>query len=126
MKKRERKTPTGEQTSIRGGHLFFEDAFQCEVDTEIFTSIIEDKTVRSIRVVSLSNSWYQNVYLGNETFIREDINVQMTIRKETRSGRDYWYAYRQIAGCLHKKYVGNSLSITQEKLLKIAQVLPGW
>ncbi|MEG5238689.1 hypothetical protein [Microcoleus sp. AT9b-C3] len=43
-----------------------------------------------------------------------------TVRKEKS---DYWYGYRKVAGKLHKRYIGRSLEVTQEKLESVAENL---
>lgn len=125
MKKKTRQTKTAGEASIIGGALYFEDARQCAVDDERFGDIIGDGYTRAIRVVSLDREWYQNVWIDLHSKVREDINVQMTLRREIRSGRGHWYAYRRFAGTLHKRYVGDDQNITQGRLLDVARALPG-
>ncbi|MBZ0284046.1 MAG: hypothetical protein K8L97_25120 [Anaerolineae bacterium] len=50
--------------------------------------------------------------------------MQMTLRREIRSGRGHWYAYRRVFGKLHKRYVGTDDLISQMKLLEVAQKMP--
>jgi chromosome segregation ATPase len=52
-----------------------------------------------------------------------DGNKPYTVRKETGKGGDYWYAYRKVAGRLHKKYVGKTSEIDIDKLEEIAEAL---
>jgi len=119
-----RSTPTGNDTSIHGGKLYFEDAVQCDVDSPQFAEIIGDGYTKSIRVVSLAFRWLETDYIGWDAKITTDVNVQMTLRREVKSGRGYWYAYRRVMGKLHKKYVGQDDQIDEKKLLEIARKMP--
>jgi len=82
--KRTRKTPTGQETSITNGQLYFEDAKQCAVDSELFTEIISDGYTNSIRITSLSSNWSEKNYIGYDATLVTSINVQMTMRREVR------------------------------------------
>lgn len=119
-----RKTKTGSETSIQGGVLYFNESAQCEVDAPIFADIIGDKYTNAIRLMSLDHNWIQNVWINYETRIKEAVNVEMSLRAEMRRGKKVWYAYRRVMGTLHKRYVGASEDITQEKLLQIAMKMP--
>lgn len=122
---RNRATKTGEETSIRGGWLFFEDAKQCPVDNELFVDIIDHPTVTTIRVMSISSDWEARVWVdGAAKMGTEQVDMEFTLRKEKRRNTNYWYAYRKFAGKLFKAYVGISDMITEEKLLAIARKLP--
>ncbi len=46
-----------------------------------------------------------------------------TARHEERSGRHFWYAYRQQDGVLHKTYLGRSPELTLQRLEQAAQAL---
>lgn len=119
-----RRTKTGEETSIRNGQLYFEDAIQCPVDSPNFAEIVGDGYTSSIRLVSLSTGWYEREWMSEVGFVNYDINMQMTLRREVRSGRGYWYAYRRVLGKLHKRYVGQDEELTEKLLLQIAQKMP--
>lgn len=119
-----RKTKTGYETSIVDGNLYFEDAKQCEVDDAVFRDIIGDGYTKSIRVISLDRNWIQKVWVTYDAHIVETINVEMTLRREIRSGAGHWYAYRRVHKVLHKRYVGTDEKINQERLLEVAQKLP--
>lgn len=122
--KKTRNTPTARDTSIVNGVLYFEDARQCDLDAPLTAAIIGDGYCKAIRVVSLSTAWYKDVYLGGDGFRQEFVNVQMTLRREIRSGRGHWYAYRRVMGKLYKRYVGDDEAIDQRRLLDVAQKLP--
>jgi hypothetical protein len=124
MMKNPRKTSTLAETSIQGGHLYFEDARQCHVDDPQFSDIIGDGYTKSIRVVSLDYDWERKVYLDYTTTVTEQINVEMTLRLEKRRNSFVWYAYRRVHGTLFKKYVGLSENVTQQRLLDIAKGMP--
>lgn len=119
-----RQTKTGLETMIFNGSLYFEDAIQCPVDDPRFAEIIGDGYTNAIRLESLSARWIETSYVTVDAKITSDINMQMTLRREVRSGRGYWYAYRRVLGKLHKRYVGQDEEITEELLLKIAQKMP--
>jgi len=124
MAKKTRNTKTGYETSIVNGILYFEDASQCPVDSELFPQIIGDGYTKSIRVISLEHDYFQRVWLESGSVVSEDINMQFTIRREIRSGAGHWYAYRRVFGKLHKKYVGTDEKVTQASLLAIAKAMP--
>lgn len=121
-----RKTPTGSETSIVNGCLYFEDAKQCPVDSEQFTDIIGDGYTDKIRIHSLSTNWLEKNYIGFDASLTTNINVQMTMRREIRSGRGYWYAYRRFNGQLFKRFMGQDSDITERKILDIARKMPGF
>lgn len=64
------------------------------------------------------------VWLENNQSFRFDCGLVgkdgYTARKERT---DYWYAYKKIAGKLHKVYIGNGTSITMARLLEVAEKL---
>ena len=124
MTKKPRITKTGTDTMILRGDLYFEDCRQCAVNDEVFKEIIGDGYTKSIRVISLDTQWLLNVHLSPGVKITEQINMEMTLRRELRSERGHWYAYRRVAGTLYKRYVGTDDAITQERLLAIAQKMP--
>lgn len=123
--KRERQTKVRYETSVVDGALYFEDARQAAIDTPEFVEIIDHPTCTAIRVVSLKSGWYTTEYVTMDSKIKSDVKIEMTLRKETRRGKGYWYAYRRVLGVLHKRYVGMSENVTDANLLKIARALPG-
>lgn len=125
MKRSPRNTPIRYQTSIVDGWLYFEDARQAEVGTDLFVDILEDKHTTSLRLVSLANDWFSHEWVTGVGIVDFDIKLEMTLRKEFRSGRAHWYAYRQVGGVLFKRYVGQSDRITTKKLVEVAKKLPG-
>ena len=59
--------------------------------------------------------------IDNKSFRYESNTfAPFTVRKEKS---DYWYGYRKVAGKLHKRYIGRSLEVTQEKLESVAEDL---
>ena len=48
---------------------------------------------------------------------------RFTARQEERSGRRFWYAYRQQDGTLRKSYLGRSAELTAERLDEAARAL---
>ncbi len=122
--KKIRQTKTGGDTSIVNGQLFFEDCLQCQVDAANFKDIIGDGYTNSIRVISLDREWQQKITLPGFLTLLEHIDTQFTMRREIRSGRGHWYAYRKVFGKLHKRYVGTDEVIDQKMLLDVARKLP--
>ena len=47
----------------------------------------------------------------------------ISLRKEKRRQTSLWYAYLRSHGCLHKRYVGKSIALTEARLDEIATVL---
>lgn len=122
--KKPRNSKVKTEASIVNGILYFEDASQCPVDDPRFQDIVGDGYTNALRLVSLDTNWYVSVYTGGAAFRHEDVNVEMTLRREVRYGRGYWYAYRRVMNKLHKRYVGTDEQITQKRLLEIAQKMP--
>lgn len=119
-----RKCKTLNDARIVGGHIFFEDVRQCSLLDELASEMLDDKYLTSIRLVSLSSDWQQRVWLDYNLNRVEQINMEMTLRKEQRGQKAHWYAYRRVLGKLHKRYVGYSEQITESRLLEIAQKMP--
>ena len=124
MNKKPRNCKTAFNAVVISGHIFFEDVRQCGLGDAIAAEILDDSHLKAIRVVSISNDWQQRVWLDNGQLITEQINFEMTLRKEKFGQRWHWYAYRRVFGKLHKRYVGYSEQITEQKLLDIARKLP--
>lgn len=119
-----RRTKTGFETSIVDGYLYFEDVRQCRVGSDDFFAMIDEKYVTSIRLVSLSTDWETTQYITPDVSVKEMVNFELTLRKEMRKGKPYWYAYRRVLGTLHKRYLGASDQMTQWKLAKLAYDMP--
>lgn len=124
MSRKNRTTKTGSETSIQAGALYFEDIRLCAVDSDVFREMIDDPYTTKIRVLSLSTHWQTGTYVTATDYVVDDINVQMSLRRETRSGRNYWYAYRRVFGQLNKRFVGQSEGVTEKRLLEVARSLP--
>jgi hypothetical protein len=124
MAKNQRKQYFDYDTSIFEGTLYFEDCSQAKMDTEEFTEIIDHKSVSVIRLFSLNSQWCESVWLDGVGFQKEMIDTELTLRKEIRSGRPHWYAYRRVLGKLHKRYIGDSSKVTQERLLEVCRAIP--
>lgn len=125
MKKLPRNTKIASETSIRDGILYFEDCTQAALDTSQFTDIVGDGYTKSIRVISLDRQYFHYVHVpGTFRGGEEPTNVEMTLRREIRSGRGIWYAYRRVFGKLHKRYVGTDDAITTLRILEVAALLP--
>lgn len=123
--KKTRNCKTLWDAAIVNGDIYFEDVKQANLYDESAPEILDDDHLKAIRVVSLSSDWYQNVIFSDGTKIKEDINLQMTLRKELRGSMFHWYAYRRVFGKLHKRYVGTSEKIIASRLVEIARSLPG-
>lgn len=124
MDKKPRNCKTAFNAAVIDGDIWFEDVRQCGLNDEIAADILEDKHLKAIRIASLSANWQLTVIYTDATVI-EKINVEMTLRKEKFGQKWHWYAYRRYGGILHKRYVGQSESINEARLLEVAQKLPG-
>ncbi|MEG4144179.1 hypothetical protein [Microcoleus sp. Pol7_B1] len=72
-------------------------------------------------MIQIETKCWFNWLTENKSFRYESNNyAAFTVRKEKS---DYWYGYRKIAGKLHKRYIGRSLEVTQEKLELVAKEL---
>lgn len=124
MSKSSRKQYFDYETSIFEGVLYFEDCSQAKVDSDEFVEIIDHKSVTSIRLISLASEWVEKVWLDGVGYQKEIIDTELTLRKEYRSCKGHWYAYRRVLGKLSKRYVGTSENVTQSSLLKVCQAMP--
>jgi len=124
MSKSPRNTKIRYETSIVNGKLFFEDVEQCVIGSDEWIEVLEDKHLKSIRLVSLNYTWTEGVWYTNDTRTVEEINVEMTLRKEMRAGTAHWYAYRRVLGTLYKRYVGQSDKLTERRLIDVARAMP--
>lgn len=122
MNKHPRNTKTAAITRIEGGVLYFEECAQCTLEQreKFEASIVYEK---SIRLLSLDSIWYQRELLG-EQLVKADIDFEMTLRAEMRSGTKHWYAYRRVLGTLYKRYVGTVDRVTSTRLVEIARHMP--
>ena len=57
------------------------------------------------------------------SFAFEHATLRLTVRRETRGGSEYWYAYHKHAGRLHKTYVGRLDDVAPERLEAAAERL---
>lgn len=113
------------EVRIQGGKLFVEDVEQCDISDDIAAEMLEDKYITSVRLISLKENWVNNVTIWQTgAVLQEAINMEMTLRKEKRSGKYHWYAYRRKGGKLYKRYVGYSENLTEERLLEVAAKMP--
>src|SRR6478752_6552450 len=60
---------------------------------------------------------------GARSFAYRGAAGRFTARQEERSGRRFWYAYRQQEGTLRKSYLGRSAELTTERLDEAARAL---
>src|SRR5690349_10092404 len=78
-------------------------------------------------IVIGSADWYD--WLGDAShrhFAFQGCAGRFTARKERKQrGGWYWTAYRQVAGKLHKAYLGKSEELSVERLEAVAAGLPG-
>lgn len=125
MEKAVRRTPTGQDISIRAGYLIVGGEQMMLVDETAFGDYLMQGRVSSIRVESLTSKWTETNWIDMFTKVVSAINPQMTLRREIRSGKGHWYAYRRVGGHLYKRYVGSDLAITETRLANVARSMPG-
>jgi len=123
MSKDMRITKTGLTASIIAGDLYFEDVRQCQIN-DAAELLDDDPTLKAIRVVSVSKNWVERAYLQDGVTRLESIDMQFSLRKENRGSCRRWYAYRRVFGKLHKRYVGRSEDLNEDRLVEIARSLP--
>lgn len=71
-----------------------------------------------------SQEWF--AWLGDaRSFTYASTAGTFTARHEERSGRHFWYAYRQQGGALRKSYLGRSPELTLSRLEQTAVTLAG-
>ena len=54
-----------------------------------------------------------------------DQKLGFSVRKENRSGKDHWYAYKRLGGKLMKRYVGQAITTKALWDAAAAMILPG-
>lgn len=54
-----------------------------------------------------------------------DQKLGFSARKEQRSGKDHWYAYKRAGGKLLKRYIGQDITVENLWDAAVAMVLPG-
>ena len=67
-----------------------------------------------------SHRWFDWLTENQSFRYESNEHAPYTARKEKS---DYWYGYRKVSGKLHKRYIGKSAEVTQEKLENIAEAL---
>lgn len=123
--KKIRKTITGDSNVIRDGWTWLDGEKEFQVGSAEFERLISKPSICAIRVESLSVGWVERIWHGEGITTDNAINVQMTLRKETKGDTDFWYAYRKVGGQQFKRYIGQSDRVTEKRILEIAQKLPG-
>lgn len=124
MTKKIRSTPTGNENAVIDGWTWQDGEREFFIGSEEFTDLLERDSIASIRIESLSIQWVERTYHDANLKTDRPLNVQMTLRKEIRSGRAYWYAYRRV-GKLYKRYVGQSYTVTERRIVEIAENMLG-
>jgi hypothetical protein len=119
-----RKTKTGTDVTICGNRIFIEDVMQCELGTDSAIDFLDHKSIVAIRIIDDGTDYGEEVWDGSSNWVKLEVNMGYTLRKEVRSGKPTWYAYRRSSGKLHKRYVGGSENITLQKIRDIAIALP--
>ena len=67
-----------------------------------------------------SRRWFDWLTENQSFRYESNEHAPYTARKEKS---DYWYGYRKVSGKLHKRYIGKSTEVTQDKLESIAEAL---
>lgn len=71
--------------------------------------------------ISFDNPEFSQWLEANTSFRFEAGENSYRARKERLSSGVYWYAYKKVAGKLHKRYIGKTEEVTYIRLLEIAQ-----
>lgn len=123
MEKKLRKSKVASELSVVDGMLHIGGVEECSIKDSKFFKMLEDKYTKAIRVQSLESNWEEYYWTGS-AYSTVVINIEMTIRCETRNGNKVWYAYRRRGGVLIKRYVGFSLDVTAKKIVEVARRMP--
>ena len=100
----EKKQPSNNRASDVAPYLTTDDGREIELDTPAFLDWLEQ-----------NDSFRFEAGVGGEDSYRA--------RKEKLSGVDYWYAVKKVSGRLHKKFLGRSSEVTQNRLIEVAQTI---
>lgn len=100
----EKKQPSNNRASDVAPYLTTDDGREIELDTPAFLDWLEQ-----------NDSFRFEAGVGGEDSYRA--------RKEKLSGVDYWYAVKKVSGRLHKKFIGRSSEVTQNRLIEVAQTI---
>jgi len=121
MSKKIRQTVIGNGYNVLDGWTWQDGEKEFFIGSDEFAEFLERDSIWAIRIESLSSAWVTRVY--HDATLRSDLelDVQMTLRKETKSGRNYWYAYRRKGGKLQKRYVGQSNAVNERRIVEIAE-----
>lgn len=125
MSKNPRQSKVRNIASIVHGDLYFEDVRQCCLESDVAAELLEDASLKAIRLISLSSAWIVREWVDMHSRVTSEVNFEMTLRKEKRGQANHWYAYRRVFGKLYKRYVGQSEQVTESRLLEIAKLMPG-
>lgn len=120
-----RKTKTEQQGySIVDGFLcFYLDGALCPIGSHECNTILDSPSVTSIRVVNFDDRQTYYDWVEGVGFKEFPLTQELTLRKDVRGGKPYWYAYRR-RGRLIKRYVGYSHDVTVDRLYEIVKKLP--
>lgn len=118
-----RKTKTANSFAISDGNFYIDGIEEYSIEDRKFRLMLEDAGTKSVRVQSLRTEYYQEFWNGG-AYMRDSINVEMSLRAEIRNGKKHWYAFRKRGGKLYKRYVGYSDQITEKKIVEIANKMP--
>lgn len=100
---------------------------------------VDSKSKRTARIVNIDVLTPDGAYLLGtdecddlfediDTFYVEmlfDQRLGFSVRKENRSGKDHWYAYKRLGGKLLKRYVGQIVTTRTLWDAAAAMILPG-
>lgn len=124
MSKKDRSTKTGRSAALIDGVLHLDGIPECKMSDPLFVSFLDDPSIKAIRIVSLEKQWTEKYWLDGVGFQTAEIRLDFTIRKEIRSKKIYWYAYRKTGGIQAKRYMGMSEQVEPYQIARVASKLP--
>lgn len=83
---------------------------------------LPDTTTQPIRLDTAAWwAWLETTHSFN--YLAPRSHYPLTLRKEKRRHRWYWYAYLKVDSKLHNAYVGRSADVTTARLQQVSQTL---
>ncbi len=82
------------------------------------------KTAEGMVVVLDTPAWFAWLdQVPSFCYSSSTCQIRLTVRREKRRGRSYWYAYSKIDAKLHNTYLGKTQRLTQLRLEQACQSL---
>lgn len=108
---------------IERGALYYEDNYECSIDSPDFQTFIDCDWVIVVKSLEVDIVVTRN--FGNGVKTETPLDMHMTLRAEVRGLQKHWSAYRKQDGQLKKVYLGQCDRVTKDALLLAAKRMAG-